>query len=442
MDDDIEVQLHSIYDELMEKPNRIMEIFCDFYSSDRVDMQGFPTYEVFKDKLNCYQINSYFNRDCPEVSALDDSGRDLVSTLFREGAGSETIFSDKGNTTILLPLIKSSVGFRWFQDIFILVHFPNVRITNEYDRFIDITHLWAKVMFDWKGKGKGYFGLNRSEYPAIQFLSGYMHSHVSSIPKDNFTRFQSPCTGSGPINSTMATLSVDFDDAIWQLFCLELDKYVRVESIAGIPYHKLENIGVVRTGSSICSFSMRTLISDAPLNISFWRDKSDRFLKHLLESKVLSFNYQNNQYGLAMSWVEYIITISNSFIEWYNKEFNEGIVGETYHDLLGWGIIREVYVRNNKIYNITHRIDASINDIRGYIGKKICTFKGEDITLNITNLDFSREDENVTVILDTQHAELILGGILRVLNYNYGRNNNTEEGSEEITSSNSTKRYL
>ena len=82
------------------------------------------------------------------------------------------------------------------------------------------------------------------------------------------------------------------------------------------------------------------------------------------------------------------------------------------------------------------------NVIPVYIGKKICTFRGEDITLNITNLDFSREDENITVILDTQHAELILGGILRVLNYNYGRNNNTEEGSEEITSSNSTKRYL
>ena len=76
------------------------------------------------------------------------------------------------------------------------------------------------------------------------------------IPKDDFTRFKSPCTGSGPINSTLATLATDYDEGIWQLFCLELDRYVRVESIEGVPYHRLESISASNRGSSCDRFQM------------------------------------------------------------------------------------------------------------------------------------------------------------------------------------------
>ena len=441
MNGDIEVQLHSIYDELMEKPNRIREIFEDFYDADRVDMQGFLTYEEFKEKLNSVPLGEYFIPDCPEVTGLDKVNKSMVDTLWGEGAHTETLFSDSAITMVFLPLIKSSVGNKWFNRIFVLVHFPQVRITNEYDRFIDITHLWAKVGFNWEGKGKGYFGLNRSEYPVTQFRSNYMHSHVRCIPTEDFTCFASPCTGRGPINSTMSTLSIDFDDAIWQLFCLELDRYVRVESIAGVPYHRLEQIGAEQLGAGTNHFSMKTLFGDYPVT-DFWNDKSERFIKHLLESKVLSFNYQNNQYGLAMSWIEFIVAISNSFIEWYNKEYNEGTVAENYDRLINEGIIKEAVIQNGKVYYTQNRRNISSTDVSRYIGKKICTFKGRDITLNITGIISSEGTDNKAVVLNLQYAELILGGILRFLNYNYGRESNTGEGSEETASLSSTKRYF
>lgn len=441
MNGDIEVQLHSIYDELMEKPNRIREIFEDFYDADRVDMQGFLTYEEFKEKLNSVPLGEYFTLDCPEVIGLDKVNRSMVSALWGEGAHTETLFSDSAITMVFLPLIKSSVGNKWFNGIFVLVHFPHVRITNEYDRFIDITHLWAKVGFNWEGKGKGYFGLNRSEYPVIQFRSNYMHSHVSNIPTNDFTYFASPCTGSGPINSTMSTLSVDFDDAIWQLFCLELDRYVRVESIAGVPYHRLEQIGAEQLGAGTDHFSMKTLFGDCPVS-NFWNNKSERFIKHLLESKMLSFNYQNNQYGLAMSWIEFIVAISNSFIEWYNKEYNEGTVTENYDRLITEGIIKEAIIQDGKVYYTQNRRNINPTNVSRYIGEKICTFKGRDITLNITGIISSEDTDNKAVVLNLQYAELILGGILRFLNYSYGRESNTREGSEETTSLSSTKRNL
>lgn len=442
MNEDIEVQLHNIYNEIMEKPNRIKEIFEDFYDVSRVDMQGFLTYEEFKAKLHSEPLRRYFTVDCPEFIELDTSNRSMVSALLDEGANDETLLSDSAITMVFLPLIKSSIADKWFNNIFVLVHFPQVRVTNEYDKFVDITHLWAKVGFNWNGKGKGYFGLNRSEYPVIQFRSNYMHSHVYGIPKSDFTKFSSPCTGSGPINSTLATLSIDFDDAIWQLFCLELDKYVRVESIAGVPYRRLENIGTAQSAYNTSSFSMRTLLGDFPLN-SFWDDKADRFIRHLLESKVLSFNYQNNQYGLAMSWIEFVITISNNFIEWYNKEFNEGTVTTTFQELIIESILRKAIIKEGKVFYVDSRPNTSSDeDVSQYIGQKICTFKGRDITLNITEINSINEIENESVILNLEYAELILGGILRLLNYSYGNEDRTREGSEETTSSNSTKRYF
>lgn len=266
-------------------------------------------------------------------------------------------------------------------------------------------------------------------------------SHVHNIPTSDFTYFASPCTGSGPINSTMSTLSVDFDDAIWQLFCLELDRYVRVESIAGVPYHKLEQVGIGQLDAGTDHFSMKTLFGDC-LVANFWYDKSERFIKHLLESKVLSFNYQNNQYGLAMSWIEFIVAISNSFIEWYNKEYNEGTVTENYDRLINEDIIKEAIIQDGKVYYAQNRRNVSSADVSRYIGEKICTFKGRDITLNITGAISFENIDNKAVVLNLQYAELILGGILRFLNYSYGRESNTGEGSEETASLSSTKRYL
>lgn len=440
MNNDVEVQLHSIYDELMEKPNRIREIFEDFYGADRVDMQDFLTYEEFKEKLNSVLLREYFLQDCPEVVGLDEVNKSIVTTLLREDVLTETLFSDSAITRVFLPIIKSSVGNKWFNKIFILVHFPHVRITNEYNKFTDITNLWAKVTFNWEGKGKCYFGLNRSEYSIIQFKSNYMHSHVNNIPTNDFTYFASPCTGSGPINSTMSTLYLDFDEAIWQLFCLELDRYVRVESIRGVPYHKLENIGISLSDNGVGNFPMTTLFNNC-VTSSFWIGKSKRFIKHLLESKVLSFNYQNNQYGLAMSWIEFIVAISNNFIEWYNKEYNDGTVTNHYDTLIRKKIIMEVFICEGKVY--TNNIgDSNFTDVSKYIGKKICTFKGRDITLNITGINPSKDISNKVVILNLLYAELILGGILRFLNYNYGRENNTGEGSGKTAPLSSTERYF
>ena len=81
------------------------------------------------------------------------------------------------------------IGDTRFSSGFILVHFPHVRITNEYNRFVDINHLYAKVGVLYNGSINGYFSLNRAEYTYLHISSRYMHSHVSDIPTSDFTEF-------------------------------------------------------------------------------------------------------------------------------------------------------------------------------------------------------------------------------------------------------------
>ena len=163
MNENTEIQLRQLYDELMEKPNEIRRIFEDFFGEDKVDMQGFLTYEQFVEFLNVKPLKSYLT-DITTLN-LEREQRVLINSLWvGENAGEHPILSDAGLISVFLPLIKIYVGAAWFKEIFILVHFPHVRITNEYDRSVDIYHLYAKVIFNHLGKGKGYFGLNRSEY--------------------------------------------------------------------------------------------------------------------------------------------------------------------------------------------------------------------------------------------------------------------------------------
>ena len=94
---------------------------------------------------------------------------------------------------------------------------------------------------------------------------------------------QTPCTGRGPINSTLSTLAIGYDEAIWQLLCLELDRYVRVESIDGVPHYRLENIPAPEMGDAKDKFPMRSLGGVVHYSGIFGREQFKLFIKYLLE---------------------------------------------------------------------------------------------------------------------------------------------------------------
>lgn len=417
----IEEKIEELYNSLMDKPLRVLGIFNDFFGEDKVDMQGYWSLDKFKSWMNIEPLSTYIPNGSITGMSNDDWG------VYRAFPITELPESqvEKVANALTSATVRKEVGSINFNRIFILVHFPHVRVTNEHDRFVDINHLWAKVKVMYDGTLNGGFALNRSEYTLLHIRSNYMHSHVNNIPTRDFTQFQSPCTGSGPINGTISALNRDYDEDMWNMFCLELSKYVTVESVAGRPYRYLEKLGTHNMDTGVDRFI--TYLSSNYYGGGLTFDKFQGFVRYFINSKKLKFNYVNESYSIGMSLIEFIVLISNEFIKWYNDQFNKGELTAKFADLKRWGILRECIIDNGKIYYDNGR--NNVNNYAQYIGRKVCVFKGREITVDITDIAEVR-NENKSIILDTQAALYILTIILEVLNYRYGRNKATHEGNQ------------
>lgn len=416
----MEEKIEELYNSLMERPLRVLSIFNDFFGKDRVDMQGYWSLDKFKSWMNIEPISTYIHGNIVGMSSNDWGMYKTYSITDLPGNQAEQVINALTSNTV-----KGKIGYIKFTDIFILVHFPHVRVTNEHNRFVDINHLWAKVKVMYNGTLSGSFTLNRSEYTMLHFSSNYLHSHVSNIPKNDFTYFQNPCTGRGPINGTISTLNRDYDEDMWNMFCLELSKYVTVESIAGRPYRYLEKLGTNNMEVEVDRFI--TYLVPSYYDTSISSDKMREFVRYFVSLKKLKFNFVNGSYSIGMSLIDFIILISNEFIKWYNDQFNKEELTTKFAELKRRGILKECVIDNGKIYYDKGR--NNIGNYAQYIGKKVCIFKGREITVNITGITEVR-NENKSIILNTQTALYILTTILKVLNYRYGRSKATPENNQ------------
>lgn len=422
----IENKLQELYNILIEKPNRILEIFKDFYGEPRVDMQGL-TFEDFKIWLSLTPIWEYMPYNIAvNLCNFQGTSSEYSDTNIRFTPPYELTNIDAIDRLLDESLINSISSS--FEGGFILVYFPTVRVTNEHGRFVDITKLFAKVGLTPDGQMDGKFGLNRAEYPILHLKGSYMHSHIPGIPTDDFTRFLNPCLGSGPIQNTISSLNRDFDEDLWNLFCFELELYTRTESVEGGPHRRMEHIGTSSMSEGSNSF---LVINQVPYLGGLSMDTLKMFVRHLIHTKSLKFNFVNGNYSIGMSFTDFIILISNEFIKWYNAGFNAGDLTMDFEQLKFYGVVKECIIQGNKIF-----YQKDLNKIRTYSqyqGKRVCTFKGIEVLVNILDLNMP-EDDNKSIILNTNICLYVLNKILKVINFKYGNNTeqssrNTEEGA-------------
>lgn len=408
MNNELNNAITELYNSLMEKPLEILEVFNDFFSEERVDMQNYPSLEEFSKEVLSLQV---FQLSPPKDIDILNIKDFYISEINSSIAGSLL----RANTHLL--------GNKCFSYIRILVWFPHVRITNENNRYVDINNLWAKVLIDYKGMIKGTFGLNRSEYPTLHIRKNYLHSHVNGIPTEDFSSFQSPCLGEGPIRNTISGLSIKYDKFIWKLFCLELDKYVATESVSGVPYHYLEHLKSdtkqkIPLDNLYINFQIYAVLNSSEETLI------REFTKYFINSKKLKFNYFNGSYSLGMSMLEYIILISNEFISWYNNLSDK--YGNTMQHLFRDNVIMKCVVDNDKIYRVLY---ASSNSYHEYEGKTVCVFKGKPITIHIID-EPEIDNRNASIFLDIKIAKGLLVQMLNVINFRYGRYSNSRNQSD------------
>ena len=363
------------YEEYTKKPYEVLEVFNDFFGEEFVDMQGMPGFEEY--------------------------------CKYRENVEPSDIFNN----------------------VFILVYFPTVRVTNENGRYVDIKQLFAKIKINYKGKMIGRFLLNRAEYTTTELRCRYMHSHVNSIPQNNWGTFQPSCLGNGPIGNTCSTLNMECDLDIWKLFCLELNNYVSIESLEGGPYHKLESLSN-ESGNTHNSFDFVNVYRDKLYYLdtsSEFRQLIRGFIRHYISMGFLKFNFIRGEYKVAMPWKDFVIGTSNIFIDFCNKKLNDIAKKHLSPDspdsyyrayiepILDKGILKDdgIFIRNN--YTIrTYPLAVGIHP-----DKTICKFKGQDVHLVITKEGF--EENNTITIIKLPILYDIIETIIKVLNYNHGK---------------------
>lgn len=419
MSNSVEIKIQELYGLIMSKPYEVLEIFNHYYGEDRVDIQSFPTFEEFKGYVNISYITNILS--CEVLDIRPSEYRKLAD---------KTLLTVPDNLIerVLEVITDTSVvdylGRTYFNNIFILVHFPRVKITNENDKFVYANHMYAKICVSYNGSMISRFTLNRAEYSYDHISSDYMHSHISGIPLNNFTNFLSPCLGSGPIRSTISNLNREYDEDLWGLFCLELDKYIHTESIAGGPYRRLENIYTNNNSTSRLLLSTDFKVVKRLINSnSFNKDMCKVFTRYLLMSKKLKFAYNSEGYSIGMSFRDYIITVSNAFIDWYNEAFNNGVYTYSLDDLIRYNTVSKYKITSTKIIK---EVSTRGTNYSIYNGKKVCTFKGKDVLVKITD-NINTEDVNTSILLNSDIALYILTKILYILNYKYGKQESTQE---------------
>lgn len=406
----MEYTVNQLYQYLFEKPLAIYEIFKGFFGEDFVDIQTCQGRELssFKEYL--------LAKICDESFMPKEAAEEEYNLSF-------------SITEMQLKELKTTLEDK---RLIIYVWWPRVTVTNEYNKSVNIQDLYAKIEIQNDGtipyECNG-FRLNRATYTREQFLSNYMHSHINIIPKNNFTQFKIPCLGRGPIISTIGTLKNEYDETTWMLFCQELSMYVTVESISGGPYHRMETIGNVFLDSMYTGYTFNYTSKVDFLSL-FTNDDLKKFIKYYLKHGHLSLGYRNSAFTWSMSYYEYIIDISNSFIDFYNKYYST--TAGNLDNCFSKSMLKQVIVADGKFYNEGDYNSFDINNFSEYQNKLVLTFKGKEIRTAIIN-NKQGSEATLTTVISNNVAMFILQKILRTINFRYKNEHNKYRRNQEAT---------
>lgn len=387
-----------LYDILHQNVNTVYETFKSFFGEDMVDLQ-----RIREKRWLMENIKSYLrNYKVPDTAYYEIN--DYVLNGLKEYC-SDDLYG-------------------------IYIWWPTVTITNENNKSVVIRDLYARVDIQLDGRipyEQVGFRLNRATYSQEQFLSDYLHSHIRAIPKSDFTTFMLPCLGTGPIKDTINTLKMGYDEVSWMLFCQELSMYVTVESLSGGPWHRLESIGEKTVAHCYTRYRFNNAGSTLYKKV-FPLETLKDFTKYYLQHGHLSLSYKNNRYTVGMPYYDFIIDISNAFIDFYNEVLGkeENKIQECFNKEL----LIKLLAANGKFYKWGSSEGITYN-VAAYQDRLVLRFKGREIRTKITKSTQELEGQS-TILLNNNVATFILKNILNTINYRYNYVYEKSEGAATV----------
>lgn len=357
MEENLSVRL---YNKVIEPLLNIEKIFIKWFGEDKVDfnyIQFDKFCEVFEEEIK-KTTEKNFNKSVEKIKSLFEDGHNIA-----------------------------------------YIYFGTVDVTNEKNNSERIYGLIARIKVDNSGKLVGGFLLNRHIYTRKQLASGYMHSHVSRIPFSNPSEFQSCCLGNGPIRYTIASLNANVDYNLWELFCVELQRYVETESLHGGPYHRLETLSNINK----CSIN-RYLYSGLPpfpVNRAYI---ANRLLWYILHTANFNYVYADAIWQPAISPGDFVKFTTKKCLELYSTS-------DQIEVLFNCNVLRKGIVEN-EVLKTQKSVDNT--NLDRFIDKTVCIFKGKPLKTEI--LPETQGSDNNYCVLDLEICDFLWSMIILLIN--------------------------
>lgn len=379
-----------------EEIQDIYQVFVDFYGEDNVDLHNSFDLNTFQN----YLYNTLYTNLIADVISTN-----LKNCPIRELK--HLIAEYKENKNIYLKKFISLYSSTFYN--YIIVYFPKITVTNEFNNSVDIEEVYIRVPITFNGKMVSNFEIIRTKYSYNQYKSGYMHSHAHSGISGTSADWRSMCLGSGPLVTTTHTLKDSYDIDIWRLFCLELDEYLKVESISGVPYIRMDRIGDISNYTPYIINSNTSYSNNYIISIPLVKD----FLKYLFNKLLLEnidyFSFRDKSICLALSNEQFAIVISKYFIEYCNSLNTELNINDIIFNYL-------VKVKRNINGILNYESDKSNNNININSNNFILCFKGKSVYMKVDMPKDLNKDKNI-YLLKPNIVNTILHYLINIINY-------------------------
>lgn len=225
--------------------------------------------------------------------------------------------------------------------LIIMIHFPEITITNSNDRKHEIKDLFVKFrVYDIfpEQDSKCSIGIQgcRTTLSLAEWNSDYGHSHLSGTCFCNFNGF---CLGTSDFKIVIENLKLSLSRDDWYLLFYSLENYVNWESLEGGPYRKIKDItlGNVVTSEKALEEEVLRLLPEIPSDCFEFNEGVS-----LISNHPSLFNYYNEN-----SKIKTITTVDsqivNSQLKRINEEYDRQIIfkGEVIKGKVYWEIREE-----------------------------------------------------------------------------------------------------
>lgn len=312
------LSIFSIHNQLREKvlsccpdvanaPQAIKDIYAsavDFFGEEQVDLQRMENPTMWNHVLGSSGVSHLLRLFGIPEGLFPYTSSDFHSVLQEEDKFARFL------SLITAERLQNGT----FPVYCIMVHFHDITVANENDDSTQIEDIYSSTCISYRGYHSLFNFWFRSTVSRLHYRSAYRHSH---LPRGRDPEWNRPCLGRGPITMTMNTLQSTSDVNFWNLFWLELDKCIRVESLEGGPYTYIRDIldrGRVRNDFDCFRYTNPYRFDSSTCSNMF-----DEIALRVLKSAQLQYAFRSNNICIVTPFEDFTVEVSNCALNYLQQ---------------------------------------------------------------------------------------------------------------------------